>query len=355
MPEPSPSRPEAVVDAAAVVAELQRRLKPEGRTSVERAEAPLDRRYLDRIPEIACADGLRMSVQTSYSHYCQPRDSMGPWWAVEVGFPSQRIEELMPYIDGENSEPTDTVYGYVPITLVGEIVAAHGGLLPTEEGSRTSSDTREGEPVAAQPTPANPTAYTSPPTPSGAATLDVEGLRGPCPKCADLGLYVDRDGRINCATCLTKRGPTLPALLSRAEEADRLELELADAKADYLRRHNEATDHFERAIEAEAKLAASEAQAEALREALKEAADMFAEMERSGTIPDPLVDEQVRALGEAHGFGAMMNAASRIWRVVLKADGYPAGGEFTVGPCRATVSHFLARARQALSSEAPNG
>jgi hypothetical protein len=76
---------------------------------------------------ITCKSGLSLSVQASHSHYCSPRDNKGPWSQVEVGFPSSKVEELMPY--AENScNPCGTVYGYVPIEVVEHVIESNGGI-----------------------------------------------------------------------------------------------------------------------------------------------------------------------------------------------------------------------------------
>lgn len=83
-------------------------------------------------PMIVCADGFTMSVQGHAGAYSAPRDDFAPRYSkVEVGYPSERVEELMPYIDGEGEDPTDTVYGYVPIEIIEKIITAHGGLTNT--------------------------------------------------------------------------------------------------------------------------------------------------------------------------------------------------------------------------------
>lgn len=87
--------------------------------------------YLDRnfplAKRIECMDGFSLSVQASHGAYCSPRQNVGPWYLVEVGFPSSEPINLMSY--AENPEtPTKTVYGYVPIDLVEELIMSHGGI-----------------------------------------------------------------------------------------------------------------------------------------------------------------------------------------------------------------------------------
>lgn len=85
--------------------------------------------YLKNWPKVTCADGFSVSIQAGPSHYCCPRNGYGPWCAFELGFPSRRDDALMPYIDGdEDTDPTATVYGYVPIHIVEDMLARHGGV-----------------------------------------------------------------------------------------------------------------------------------------------------------------------------------------------------------------------------------
>jgi len=80
-----------------------------------------------RSKRITCADGFSISVQANEYAYCYPRDNYGPWYEVECGFPSSVPELIMHYC--ENAEnPTGTVYGYVPIDLVEELLQLHGGI-----------------------------------------------------------------------------------------------------------------------------------------------------------------------------------------------------------------------------------
>ena len=78
-------------------------------------------------PHIVCADGFSLSVQASHFHYCSPKEDVGPYRTVEIGYPSQEIPQLMEYAEDE-SNPTGTVYAYVPVKIVGEIIDQHGGI-----------------------------------------------------------------------------------------------------------------------------------------------------------------------------------------------------------------------------------
>lgn len=107
-----------------VMAELQRRLSPDGRRKSEH-EDPYER-HLSHVPQVECVDGLKMSVQASAYHYCSPRDSEGPWYNVEVGFPTREVAEIAGFAE-DPSRPTDTVYGYVPLEKVAEAIVNAGG------------------------------------------------------------------------------------------------------------------------------------------------------------------------------------------------------------------------------------
>ena len=118
-----------MTETAQIAAELTKRLEPSQRVNDSiKFESYDGHRYLNLVPTIFCADGFHMSVQASHTHYCTPRDSRGPWSEVEVGFPSAKVEAFMPYIDGgPDEDPLGTVYGYVPIELIVNAIAEHGG------------------------------------------------------------------------------------------------------------------------------------------------------------------------------------------------------------------------------------
>lgn len=77
---------------------------------------------------IVCADGYSLSVQVHEGAYCAPRDGWGPDWDLaEIGFPSSEpTAEIMAYAE-DADEPTQTVYGYVPMPLIDALVELHGG------------------------------------------------------------------------------------------------------------------------------------------------------------------------------------------------------------------------------------
>ena len=91
------------------------------------------RRYRDRtaetvFPRMECADGFSMSVQGHAGAYSRPRDDFADLYTmVEVGFPSAAEDLLMPYVE-DADRPTETVYGFVPIRVVEQVIEKHGGL-----------------------------------------------------------------------------------------------------------------------------------------------------------------------------------------------------------------------------------
>ena len=98
--------------------ELQKRLDPTPRRN--------SHGYMERVPRIVCADGFSMSVQADIVTYCSPRNDEGPWDAAEVGFPSEASTRLMEWAE-KDANPTDTVYPYVPLAVIAQVIEDHGG------------------------------------------------------------------------------------------------------------------------------------------------------------------------------------------------------------------------------------
>lgn len=70
-------------------------------------------------------------MQASSFHYCTPREDEGPYSAVEVGYirdadgaPLTPPDSWREHADGEFPS---SVYAYVPMQLVEDFIAAHGG------------------------------------------------------------------------------------------------------------------------------------------------------------------------------------------------------------------------------------
>lgn len=86
--------------------------------------------FKELAPKIRCADGASLSVQASWTHYCTPRQNIGAWTTVEVGFPSvEPPETWAPYFDGDwdTDDRCASVYGYVPVEVVLAYINEHGG------------------------------------------------------------------------------------------------------------------------------------------------------------------------------------------------------------------------------------
>jgi len=78
---------------------------------------------------VVCRDGFSMSVQANEGAYCTPREDDAGWYTeVEVGYPTEREELLMPYVEDE-SRPTDTVYAWTPTYVIAKVLEKHGGMV----------------------------------------------------------------------------------------------------------------------------------------------------------------------------------------------------------------------------------
>ena len=83
---------------------------------------------LKRNEVVVCADGFTVSVQAHAGAYCIPKMTGAPVYReVEVGFPSIKEPMLMEWCE-EAHRPTDTVYAYVPVQVVTNVIAKHGGM-----------------------------------------------------------------------------------------------------------------------------------------------------------------------------------------------------------------------------------
>jgi hypothetical protein len=85
---------------------------------------------------VYCQSGFNMSIQASETSYCDPKDNAGPYTHVEIGFPNA-IEEMIIGFAEDPDNPTETVYGWVPVGLVQALIIKHGGI---EEGEHPVFD-----------------------------------------------------------------------------------------------------------------------------------------------------------------------------------------------------------------------
>jgi len=89
---------------------------------------PMGIRMVPRMPRLILADGASLSVQASKYSYSSPRDNKGPYIKVEVGFPSETPPEAWKEFAEKWDEPTNTIYSYIPLTMVMLYIGAHGGI-----------------------------------------------------------------------------------------------------------------------------------------------------------------------------------------------------------------------------------
>jgi len=78
-------------------------------------------------PHVVCKDGFKMSVQAGQSLYSEPRDVADSYEEAEVGYPSTEETLLTRYAEDEENL-CGTVYGYVPCSIIDEVIEKHGGI-----------------------------------------------------------------------------------------------------------------------------------------------------------------------------------------------------------------------------------
>ena len=81
---------------------------------------------------VVCKDGFTMSVQAGETQYCHPRETgADKYTEVEIGFPNRPEDLILEYAEN-GDRPTETVYAYVPASLVTLVIAKHGGMVSGE-------------------------------------------------------------------------------------------------------------------------------------------------------------------------------------------------------------------------------
>ena len=79
-------------------------------------------------PRVRCADGYTVSVQAGEMWYSEPRIDFRIYRKVELGYPTEKDDELRDYAENKRAL-RKTVYGFVPVELVDEVLTKHGGIL----------------------------------------------------------------------------------------------------------------------------------------------------------------------------------------------------------------------------------
>lgn len=78
-------------------------------------------------PRIVCKNGFSVSVQANKYAYCSPRQDIGPYSEVELGFPEINGKEInWPDYLEEYSE--GHICPYVPVELVEKLISENGGI-----------------------------------------------------------------------------------------------------------------------------------------------------------------------------------------------------------------------------------
>ena len=71
--------------------------------------------------------GFGVSIQAKETSYCEPRNNIGPYTHVELGYPTAPEPLIIGYAE-DPDDPTGTVYGWVPVGIVQALISKHGGI-----------------------------------------------------------------------------------------------------------------------------------------------------------------------------------------------------------------------------------
>ena len=79
-------------------------------------------------PRAICSDGYSVSIQANYAAYCTPRrDDAEKYTDVELRFPIAEDEIINDWAE-DLDKPIDTIYPFVPVSLVDRLISKHGGI-----------------------------------------------------------------------------------------------------------------------------------------------------------------------------------------------------------------------------------
>ena len=80
-----------------------------------------------KLKRLECFDGFSISLQGSETNYCSPRKDVAIYGAIEAGYPSEEEELLLPYQEDKQLPMEESVFGWVPMKVVYDLVIKHGG------------------------------------------------------------------------------------------------------------------------------------------------------------------------------------------------------------------------------------
>ena len=83
-------------------------------------------------PHVICKDDFTFSAQASFTHYSKPKGFANEYEEIEIGFPSYNDCIIAEYREDYGWEDESTlsnpVYPFVPVKVVNDLIAAHGGI-----------------------------------------------------------------------------------------------------------------------------------------------------------------------------------------------------------------------------------
>ena len=77
------------------------------------------------VEPVECNDGFKVSIQANEYTYCIPRRNNEHYTHVELGFPNMVPPDYIIEYAEESDNPLDTIYAYVPVELVNQMIDLH--------------------------------------------------------------------------------------------------------------------------------------------------------------------------------------------------------------------------------------
>lgn len=105
--------------------------KSKGYACTQMSNEDIYEREMFFLPNVYCHDGFNISIQVHNGSYCASENGVqrygNDWKLVEWGYPSMPIDGEKYHADDTN-DTTETVGGYVGVSLLQELMDEHGGI-----------------------------------------------------------------------------------------------------------------------------------------------------------------------------------------------------------------------------------